>query len=789
MPSVQISHPETSSRDTSLIPLEPQTFERLDQLVRAAAEAVDVAATFLLLSDSGIPEILHQSADIGAACSPDLLRGCLDAHALNAEIVQHPLPSRGFLATIVVRRNGATAGILGVSDPHPGSLSAAQEFILRIIALEISDQLELQRLRQFAGEHDQLRGHLDERLRLLESVVVNANDAVMITSAKSGAGFSSRIQYVNPAFVRATGYGAEEIVGRTPGILQGPLTDAAACTRIRQALADWKPIEVELQIYRKDGSPCWVELSIAPVSNQQGDYTHWVTVQRDITQRKANEDAMERIRATDRHNELLVAEINERKLTEARLLHAAFHDNLTGLRNRVYFMDRLDGALQRARTRKEYRAAVIYLDLDGFKAVNDTLGHRIGDLLLIEVAQRLKESTRIEDTLARIGGDEFTLLLNDVGSTAQALEVAQRILNRISTPIYLAGNSVHVTPSIGLCLLDPSRSLSEEVLRDADTAMYRAKQQGGMRCVIFDDSMHHAAMFALQQKAELKAAVQQSQFIIHYQPVIDLRTHHIHGVEALVRWQHPEHGLLGPADFIPLAEQTRLIVPIGAWVLHQACQQFARWQHPSQLAHPLVFSVNVSTRQLESPDFLAILIGALNASELDPHSLQLEITESVFLDDAARVGELFREIRDLGVRIAFDDFGSGHSSLCYLEKYPIDTLKIAQPLVHTMLQSPISADIVRHIISLANALGMQVCAEGVEVERQAQSLEQFGCTFAQGHLYSLPLLPDDITALLTATAVGQPPRSGRIAPKGLDDRPVAHSHLTESPQEECLTPS
>ena len=374
---------------------------------------------------------------------------------------------------------------------------------------------------------------------------------------------------------------------------------------------------------------------------------------------------------------------------------------------------------------------------------------------MIEVAHRLKESTRVEDTLARIGGDEFTLLLNDVGSTTQALEVANRILASVSAPICVAGNNVQVSASMGLCLLDTSRSQCEEVLRDADIAMYRAKHQGGTRCVIFDDSMHQAAMLAVQRKAELKSAVQHSQFVLHYQPVIDLRSQQMHGVEALVRWQHPERGLLDPGEFIALAEETRLIVPIGAWVLRQACLQFAQWQHPSQLARPLLFSVNVSTRQLDAPDFLATLIDALNASELDPHSLQLEITESVFLDDAPRIGEIIREIRDLGVRIAFDDFGSGHSSLSYLERYPIDTLKIAQPFIHTMLRSQASADIVRCIVSLANALGMTVCAEGVESEEQSRLLVQFGCAFAQGHHYHRPIPADAIAGLLANQQVDQ----------------------------------
>jgi diguanylate cyclase (GGDEF)-like protein len=452
-------------------------------------------------------------------------------------------------------------------------------------------------------------------------------------------------------------------------------------------------------------------------------------------------------RVTRLENEALTEEIQERKKVEAALNHAAFHDSLTGLHNRVYFMERLTTALKRKQGRDKTRSAVIYIDLDNFKAVNDMLGHRAGDLVLCEIAERLEKCTRDQDTLARMGGDEFILLLGSFQNIEQAFRMTQRLLNVIEEPLQLAGMRLPVSASMGLCEVGTHYSQAEDILRDADTAMYHAKRQGGARCVIYDTSMHEEALSTLQAKLQLKAAVENREFELYYQPLVNMRDVSIHGMEALIRWNHPTRGLLGPHEFIQLAEDSGHIIAIGSWVLRQACSDFQGLQKST--SDGLMLSVNVSTRQLEEETFFTELSGVIKESGIDPRALQLEITESIFLKDAGRIGTLFKEVRALGVRIAFDDFGTGYSSLSYLEKYPIDTLKIDQSFVQHMRKGSVNADIVQLTIKLAQAIGMSVSAEGVEEPEQAVDLLEYGCAVAQGYLYSKPISLSAMVAVLS----------------------------------------
>jgi diguanylate cyclase (GGDEF)-like protein/PAS domain S-box-containing protein len=613
--------------------------------------------------------------------------------------------------------------------------------------LKLIDQMKLQRLRRFEEETKLQENAVDMHLRLLESVVMNANDGVLITEAEFIDEPGPRIQYVNPAFTRITGYTPEQVIGKSPRFLQGPLTSPVALKTIRTALDNRHPVETQLINYRSDGSVFWAELSISPVHNEGGALTHWISVLRDISERKANEEVAIRARAAEMQNEALSFEIAERKKIEAKLAHTAFHDDLTGLKNRGYFMDRLTESLLHAQTRQPFQCALIYLDLDGFKAVNDTMGHRAGDLVLIEVARRLEACCRPRDTISRFGGDEFTILLDDIQSLEQVFAVAQRILEKLEEPFSAIGPGIAISGSMGICEVQAIHAKAEDPLRDADTAMYRAKLQGGGRYLAFNEVMHQNATALIQRKSQLKLAVQREEFELFYQPIVNARTLRIVGVEALVRWNHPSRGLLSPVEFIALAEESGTILPLGAWIFRTACQQLKHWQD-SLPGVPVLISINVSGKQLEEANFFPDLIDLLAETQVDARSLQIEVTETMLLKDPDRVAALFAQIRKVGIRIALDDFGTGYSSLGYLEKYPIDSLKIDKSFVDRLGEGSTKKNIVRMIIDLARDLGLEVFAEGIQNVHQSDALMEYGCNLVQGYLYSPPLPAGEMSLLL-----------------------------------------
>jgi diguanylate cyclase (GGDEF)-like protein/PAS domain S-box-containing protein len=730
----------------------PLTSQWLGSLVQLAAKTIDAEGSFLLLNSDGnlilghpfgsSPGCVPVSAEFAARCNSS---APLTDDPPSMPVVYHQTPDKSLLATIAIRRNDILLGILGVCDHFPGRLSGAQEWALQAITFEVGEKLDDELLNKGAtGSAAEVS--LLERLHLLELVVVNANDSVLITEAEPFNQPGPIIQYVNPAFTRTTGYTSEDVIGKSPRILQGPLSGREGPDKIRAALEQWKAVEVELLNYRKDGSIFWVELSISPVCDEKGWYTHWISVQRDVTERKRNEETVAMMRVTSLQNEALVEEIRERKLVEAKLSYVAFHDGLTGVYNRSYFMETLQTALKRARTRKSYKAAVLYLDLDGFKAVNDAYGHRVGDLLLTEIAQRLMGCARAQDTVARLGGDEFTLLINDFEKIDDVLEAGRRLRAALQEPVSLLGINVQVTASVGICEVNPTYTEAESILRDADLAMYRAKRQGDVGCVLFHESMHEQVMADLQMKQQLRSAIDNDEFELYYQPLVRIHDRSIYGVEALIRWNHPEQGLLLPGAFIVQAEEMGFIVEIGSWVLRRACGDFSVLQEAA--GDDLCLNVNVSSRQLDEPEFLDRLLSAIGDGGIPPHLLQLEITESVFLKDAATVGNLFKTVRALGVKIAFDDFGTGYSSLSYVDRYPIDLLKIDRSFVEHMDRSPLSANIVQMIIRLAQTAGMGVIAEGVETYVQADTLAAYGCANAQGYLYSYPVPLHEILTML-----------------------------------------
>ncbi len=479
-------------------------------------------------------------------------------------------------------------------------------------------------------------------------------------------------------------------------------------------------------------------------------------------------DALETLR-------LQVALALERTELTAELTRRASYDALTGLANRALFRQRLRQALAEA-ARRGVTCAVLLLDLDDFKTINDSLGHAVGDEVLVAVAQRLRGCLRAGDTAARLGGDEFAVLLQRVKGEQEAIGVAERVAATLRLPVSVAGREVLARSSVGVRVA-PGGVDPDEVLRDADMAMYAAKAEGRGTIEVFDSAMHARAMRRLDVEAALRRAVVEQQFTVRYQPVVELAGGAVVGLEALVRWDHPERGLVMPGEFVTLAEDTGLIVPIGRWVLHAACQATRDWQRRFPLRRPLFMSVNLSVRQLQRPDLVADVAGALDASGLDPGDLVLEITESVLVMDEEATIERLRRLRDLGVHLAIDDFGTGYSSLAYLRRLPVDTLKLAKPFVDGLTEGIEEAALAHAIVGLADTLQLRVVAEGIEHEDQAFELQAIGCQFGQGFHFARPLDQFAVEALLRAEHERQTPRP---APRP-DARPAARRRAGAAP--------
>lgn len=433
----------------------------------------------------------------------------------------------------------------------------------------------------------------------------------------------------------------------------------------------------------------------------------------------------------------------ERQRAEDRLIHDASHDPLTGLPNRALFLDRLNEGIARSRRDARAQLAVLFVDLDRFKIVNDSLGHVAGDKLIIQVAARLKEAVWRGDsaggTLARLGGDEFTILLNDVRDPSDAVRAANRVEEALRQPFSIAGQEIYTSASIGIASSATGYESADAILRDADIAMYRAKALGKARSELFDQKMHDAAIRRLALETDLRRALRDREFVLHYQPIVSLQDHQITGFEALVRWQKPDGTLVHPGDFIAVTEETGLIVLLGQWVLDEACRAAHALQKQFPRQPPLSISVNVSPRQFARPDLVALVRTILTETGIDPRSLRLEVTESVTIDDARRVAAVLSELKGLGVRLSIDDFGTGYSSLSYLHALPFDVLKIDRSFVTAMDKGAESLQIVKTIIALAHNLGMSIVAEGTEDAGQVAQLQAMGCEYGQGYYFSKPV--------------------------------------------------
>jgi diguanylate cyclase (GGDEF)-like protein/PAS domain S-box-containing protein len=522
-----------------------------------------------------------------------------------------------------------------------------------------------------------------------------------------------RLVYVSPAFEELSGLRVADVMGQ-PSEAFGFGGDRERWSAVLQRVVDTGQRHDSEWSTSVGDEQLWFQSRAVPELDGRGEVEHVLVMSTDITALKRS---------------------------EAELAHQALHDPLTGLANRALLLDHLATALAQSRRRPE-PLAVLFLDLDRFKVINDSLGHSAGDQLLVEVGRRLERSLRSGDTVARLGGDEFVMLLPDVSNADEAVTIAERILRTVRAPVALDGDEVFTTASIGIAVAGGGADMTaESLLRDSDTAMYRAKARGRDRLEIFDEELRTQATTRLQLEMFLRRAVELGELQVHYQPEMDLTSNRVVGAEALVRWHHPVEGLLEAGAFIALAEETGLILELGPWVLGEACRQAGEWarQFPGRLS---LLRVNLSARQITQPDLVEVVVGALDESGLDPSALCLEITETALMADVATSVDVLSKLRDLGIVVAVDDFGTGYSSLSYLKRFPVDVLKIDRSFVEALGADDDATAITHAILSLGQALGLCVVAEGVETRRQLAVLRELGCERAQGFLFS-PAVPPE----------------------------------------------
>ncbi|MDQ1709108.1 MAG: hypothetical protein QOG49_493 [Frankiaceae bacterium] len=527
---------------------------------------------------------------------------------------------------------------------------------------------------------------------------------------------------VNRALCVMSGFSPEELIGIEFQRLIHPDDFATATTAMAQFTdtgGSQQRFQMELRLVRRDEGVRWTALSVSAITDDDGKPNYALAHVQDIT---------------------------ERKESEAKLTQMALHDTLTGLANRALLMEQLEQAISRS-ARQGGQIAVLFIDLDRFKVINDSLGHDAGDELLVTVAERLNSCLRGSDVAARLGGDEFVVVCENVADSTEALGVAHRLEQAIGSPTTIKGVSTTITASIGVVIAAAGAS-ADSLLRDADAAMYKAKDGGRGRFELYDASIGKVASKRLQTENEIRRALDENEFRLHYQPIVDLANNGMVGVEALIRWQHPQRGLIPPADFLTIAEETGLIVPLGTWVLNEACRQLAEWQHDVQTAHDLSVSVNLAAAQVSCRDLVDVVEDALARSGIAPSELCLEITESVLLDATTDSTSRLIGVKGLGVRLALDDFGTGYSSLTYLRRFPVDVVKIDRTFVSGLGTDAADDAIVDSVVGLAQSLGLAAVAEGVETREQAEALQAMGCRFAQGYLYAKPLPADQLLAVL-----------------------------------------
>ena len=521
-----------------------------------------------------------------------------------------------------------------------------------------------------------------------------------------------KILFVNQRFCQMVGYTYDELIGQHIGEMLIDEEGRKCVAKAHKDRYEGKTGMYEMKAFHKSGRPVWFLIGGVPVTDEDGHIIGSMGVHTDITDIKHNEEM---------------------------LWFNATHDALTGLPNRHLLLEHLQNAISRVAGQPEDQFALLFLDLNLFKMVNDSLGHVEGDNLLVLLARRLEECVRGGDVISRFGGDEFTILLDRITSKEGALHIVQRIQDSLKTPFILNGSEVFINTSIGIVLSDGSYQKPEEILRDADTAMYYAKTSNSTHYEIFNPQMHEQANLRLQLETDLRLAVKSKEFQTLYQPIVEIETRRIIGFEALIRWIHPVRGMVSPLDFIPLAEQNGLIIPIGEWVLRDSCRQLRQWQLQNPLNDELTISVNLSTKQFEQENLIEIVAGIIRETQINPHNLRLEVTESHLVGKNIDPVAILTKLRALGVKISIDDFGTGYSSLSYLHQLPINHLKIDRSFIKQINENQENLEIVRTIVTLAQNLNFSVIAEGIETEDQAAHLRMLECDFGQGYLYSKPV--------------------------------------------------
>lgn len=567
-----------------------------------------------------------------------------------------------------------------------------------------------------------IRRQLAERDQLFQLISENAADMIALVDC------DGHRLYNSPAYEKILGYSAEDLKATSSMDQIHPDDRLRVLQAAENARMSGQGECVEYRIRHKDGSWRTVESTASAIHNAKGQTDKLVIVNRDIT---------------------------ERKRAEELLAHNAFHDGLTNLPNRALFLDRLQHALTLSKRHANYKFAVLLIDVDEFKIINDSLGHSAGDELLVKVGQRLKDAVRradtvsrprnaglpdkrsSDDTLARLGGDEFAILLDDIRDPIEAVRVAERMQGQLAAPFAVNQQEIVISASIGIASSTSPHTQAEDLMRDADLAMYRAKRAGKARCEVSDTAMHANAVKRLQLETDLRKALEQGEFRVHYQPIISLQTGKITGFEALTRWQRPE-GILSPIAFIAVAEEIGLIIPMNRLLLREACQHLKSWQAEFPLNPGLTMSVNITPKEFAQPDLASEIGKTLQEVGLDPRCLQLEIIETIAMGDAEKSGQVLAQLKALGVRLSIDDFGTGYSSLSRLRRIPVDTLKIDRTFIMNMDTDPENREIVRTIIMLAHNLGLKVVAEGTETQAHINQLKQLDCEMAQGYHYSKP---------------------------------------------------
>ena len=587
--------------------------------------------------------------------------------------------------------------------------TADERVALGIIAKNIGETLNHLR-------HAVANGHLESRLRQLSRALESSLNGVMITSSTQ---LDHPIVYVNPAFERITGYSADEVIGMSGRFLVRDDLNQRGLGSIREALRMRREAHAVLRNYRKDGSLFWNELFIAPVRDEGGSMTtHFVSILNDVSERISYEQQLE---------------------------FQANHDALTGLANRNLLNDRITQALAQARA-DSLLVGVLLLDLDRFKLINDGFGHSPANELLKSVAQRLNQSVRDTDTVARLGGDEFVVVIGRLQSADDLSIVAGKILRSLNQPFIMEGKEIFVTASVGAALYPRDGDHGEILLRNADVAMYRVKEHGRNNYRFYTPEMTHMAIDRLDMEGNLRRALERDELLVYYQPLVDFTTGRIVGAEALVRWQHPRIGMIQPSEFIPLAEDTGLIIPLGQLVLRQTCADIKAWQALG--LPPVKISLNLSARQFRQDDLSATIREVLDEMAVDGHLLAFELTESMVMHDVENTLDTLRELKALGATISLDDFGTGYSSLSYLKRFPIDTLKIDRSFVRDIHHDNDDSAIAHAVIAMAHKLGIKVIAEGVECAAQLDLLREFGCDELQGYFFSRPVPVEEFTLML-----------------------------------------